>query len=295
MLPVLRKQAPCANIKLKDVHYRTDEDMDEQANALGAYDAKDMAVSPAQYEDTEYSEQERAYLDVLGMDWEPHSTELLAALDDKSLSEVIEAEDYDGSVLHHSDVKDLPFEKKKRRQQVIVIKMQPLLKPLGKDKGKPTHERRLLMFFSTVSNRVTRAAWDVRPIQLDSFQVAGSSSQAVSESRELGELTAHELGEHLVVEADAAGDLGLGSSGVGSLMVGSLTTGEVAEKERSKAVGLGWGSSLTLDEVAEKERSKAVVLGWEAWGVATPEFQDDSFRSAHCNVHFHQEITVAGP
>lgn len=240
LLTALKKRVPNGNVKIKDVHSSSEEDVKEQASALGAYDAKEQAVTPHESKHTEYTPQEQRYLAVLGLDWQPHSTELMACLDDKSLSEVIESEDYDASVMYHSDVKALPTVS--RKQEVIVISMKPETKPLGKDKGKPTHTRRLLMFFNPRSNRVTRSKVEVLAIESDSLQVASRRS-AQSSHRSVDDLELRELGVR---------------------ELGGLVGLEAVEAGLSK-----------LDEVVGGNYNEVGLMGFELWGVATQENQDN--------------------
>jgi hypothetical protein len=168
----------------------------------------------------------------------------MACLDDKSLSEVIESEDYDASVLYHSDVKALPTVS--RKQEVIVIGMKPETKPLGKDKGKPTHTRRLLMFFNPRSNRVTRSKVEVLAIESDNLQVASRRS-AQSSHRSVDDL--------LLIPQQ------LRETGVREL--GGLSGLEAVEAGLSK-----------LDEVVGGNYNEVGLVGFELWGVATQENQD---------------------
>jgi hypothetical protein len=252
----LKQTAPFANVKLKDLHYTAEQDRQEQASALGAYDAKEQAITPAVDEAIEaqdaFTDEELQFMKQLGLGFKPHSTEVYAALDDKSLAELIEAEDYDNSCLYHSDVKNITH--KGAQQQVITIRMSPVTKPLGKDKGKVTHTRRLLFYFSPYKNKVTKArvvTTEVGKLENRGVDVRAADGLGSGSSR---------LEKVAEAVRSKFGELGVG---------GSSRLEKVAEAVRPKAVELGVGGSSRLEKVAEAVRPKAVELGVGECGVAT--------------------------
>jgi len=258
LLAHVRKIQPNAYIKLKDLYYQTQEEREEQASKLGAYDAKEQAITPAQSSmDYTISEEETKFMERLGLNWQPHCTELPAVLDDKSLAEVLEEEDAaEQHALYYSDVKDITL--KGQKHQVLVVHMNPLTKPLGKDKGKPTHTRRLIMFFNRYKNKVTKTRIEMSDVRAVSAHRPESLRPMSLESDGLGAVRA----------------VGLESDELGAVRPMSLGS------ENLRAVGLGF--QVEESEAGNKDEVRSCGVG--SYGVAP-------LTSARLN-HFMYEATL---
>lgn len=160
-----------ANLHIEEMFYTTEQERSEQVAALGAYDAKEHAVTPATpvqgltAEDIEFLER-------LGSDFTPHCTEVAATLDDRSLAEQLEVEDQEADVLYHSDVITLPTEQRSYPTQVVVVHLTPIKKV-----GNKVKQRRLLFFFNERGKKLRRRAVEqnvkLTPIQTQSCETTG--------------------------------------------------------------------------------------------------------------------------